>query len=338
MANINELLTGWSYGKQTNISTPNTSAIWRQTNLNRRPWPQNPIAEDDAAEIGKGHEFATQLFKSHYADPEYELQKYLSSEIAAWAFAFAFGNVVKSGSPPGVTYTCVPILGATNPTALELPYFTFFQQLRPGSSEIFDLLRQGCAVKSLKLALNSSPGRQSATLSVGIVTTGQYTDPSGVTLPAQATLHEMQSGGSTIVINGVDYVASKNFLTAEFTWDNQFRTGFFPGSGAQDGFQTQGRFEIGDRVCGFNFVARFQNGSTELTKLRALTTGTAVITTTFDSNNNLNLTMQKMAFAVAELGESGGIVTIQVTGSQLFDSTNGLVTAVIKCSQDGIAQ
>ena len=98
MANIQELMDGWSYGQQSNIVTPNTTAIWRHTNLNTKPWAKVPVNEDDRAEIGKGHEFPTQLFKSHYNMPTYEISKYCSSEFLAWVMAFSLGNVVVAGS------------------------------------------------------------------------------------------------------------------------------------------------------------------------------------------------------------------------------------------------
>lgn len=340
MANINELINFWSYGKQTDIVTPQVIAnFWRLTNLNRKEWPQNPVSEDDAAEIGKGHEFATQLFKSHYMPPEYEINKYLSSEWAAWGFSFALGNVVKTGTGP-YTYTITPILGATNPTSLELPYFTFTQQIRPGGSAVLDQSFVGCAVKSLALNVNNNPGRQSATLRAGIVTSGKYVEPSGLTAPSPTTLHEMGAGLLTaLTINGIDYFTSaKNFLSLDWSWDNNFRTGFFPGSGSQDGFQIQGRIEIGDRAHGFRYVARFLNGSTELTKLRALTTGTCTITFTLDGNNSLSIVEQKMGFRAAVLDEQDGIVTVAVTGDPLYDSTNGLVTVTAVCPQNGICQ
>jgi hypothetical protein len=339
MANINELITCWGFGKQADITTANLVATqWRMTNLNSKPWAQNPVSEDDGAETGKGHEFATALFKSHYAPPEHEISKYLSSEFAAWAFSFGLGNVVKSGSTPNFTYTITPILGATNPTDLELPYFSYVQQIRPGGSSVLDQMLVGCAVRTLKLSVSNQPGRASAMLSVGLVTSGKYTEPSAITVPAATVLHEMQAGSMTLTINGVDYVTSKNFISLEWTWDNNFRSGFYPGSGSQDGFQIQGRMEIGDRAHGFTFLARYANGSTELTKLRALTTGTAVLVLTNDTNNNLTITEQKMGFRMAEVGESGGIVTVAVTGSPLYDSTNGLVTVVAKAAFDGICQ
>ena len=82
MANISELMTAWGFGQQgtkssPSISTPNTvAAMWRHVNLNTKPWAKVPMYEDDRAEIGKGHEFPTQIFKSHYNMPTYEISKY----------------------------------------------------------------------------------------------------------------------------------------------------------------------------------------------------------------------------------------------------------------------
>ena len=38
MANLNELVQGWSYGKQSAIATANTTHVWRMVNLNGKPW------------------------------------------------------------------------------------------------------------------------------------------------------------------------------------------------------------------------------------------------------------------------------------------------------------
>jgi hypothetical protein len=328
MANINELLTCWGFGKQSDIATASlVAAMWRMTNLNRRPWPQNPVNEDDAGEVGKGHEFASAQFKSHYAPPVYEIQKYLCSEFAAWAFSFGLGNVVKSGSGP-YTYTVTPILGSTNPTELELPYFTYVQQIRPGGSSVLDQKFIGCAVASLRLEIRNSPGRASTMLRAGVVTTGKYTEPSSISMPAATSVNEMGAGLiDQLTINGIDYFsAAKDFLSLDWAWENNLRPGFFPGSGSQDGYQIAGRFEIGDRSHGMSFIARYKNGSTELTKLRALTTGTAAIRLTKDSNNQLTIT------------ESDGIVTVGVTASPQYHASNGLVTVVAKCGLDGICQ
>jgi hypothetical protein len=339
VANINELMNCWGFGKQADIVTANlVGAMWRMTNLNQKPWALNPVSEDNAAETGKGHEFATQEFKSHYAPPEHEISKFLSSEFGAWAFSMGLGNVVKSGTAPNFTYTIVPILGSTNPTELELPYFSYVQQIRPGGSSVLDQMLVGSAAKTLKLSVKDSPGRSSAMLSVGLVTSGKYTEPSLIAMPAETSVHEIGSGSMALTINGVDYVTPKSFMSLDWSWDNNFRPGYYPGSGSQDGFQIQGRIETGDRSHGFAFTARYRNGSTELTKLRALTTGTAVMALTADANNSLTITEQQMGFKMAEIGETNGIVTVAVTGSPQYHATNGLVTVVAKCPVDGICQ
>ena len=257
MANVNELMNGWGFGKQADILTANTLAkIWRHTNLNTKPWAKVPVNEDDRAEIGKGHEFPTQLFKSHYNMPTFEISKYASSEFLAWAMAFSLGNVVLTGTGP-YQYVIVPALGATNPTGLELPYFSFVQQIRPGGSAILDEILVGCAIKGWKLSIKNSPGRASAMCSVECVATGQYTSPSGITLPAATTPHEFNAGMVTMLtLNGVNYLtggSGKQFVSMDASWENNFRPGFFPGSGTQDGYQIQGRFEFGDRVFAVQF-------------------------------------------------------------------------------------
>lgn len=342
MANINELIEGFGFGKQSAIGTANGSAtIWRHTNLNTKPWAKMPVNEDDHAEIGKGHEFATELFKSHYQMPPFEMNKYLSSEWAAWVMAFSLGNTVLTGTGP-YTYVSVPALGATNPTGLELPYFSYVQQIRPGGSAILDEILVGCAVQSWKLSVKNSPGRASAMLSAEFATTGQYTTPSGITLPATVQPHEFNAGQiSSLTINGINYLtggSGRQFVSLDASWANNFRPGFFPGSGAQDGYQIQGRLEFGDRSFGVQFVVRVQAGSTEYANLIGLTTGAATIGFTRDSSNSFTMAIQQMGFSVAELSNTDGIVTLQVSGIQMYNSSTGLVTMTTVTPQGGICQ
>ena len=174
------------------------------------------------------------------------------------------------------------------------------------------------------------------------MTTGNYPSPSAITLPAVSTPHEFNAGMITaLTFNGVNYLSggsARDFVSMEASWENNFRPGFFPGSGTQDGYQVQGRFEWGDRVFAVQFVVRVEAGSTEYAKLIALTTGTATFTMTRDSGNAFEMLIQKMGFSVAELSNTDGIVTLQITGVQLYDPTNGLVTVTITTPQAGICQ
>jgi len=338
MANIRELLIGFGKGKQTNITTANILAqIWRLAKLNVELANPRYVTENDAAELGKGHEFATQLFKSHIESGPHRLEKYLSSEFAAWLVAFGLGKVVKSGLGP-YTYTCTPLNLPTD--GLELPYFSYLEQVRPGANDVRDLMLVGCAIKGWTIEINSGPGRANAKATVEFVHSGKITEPSGITLPAATAENLLNAYSLACTINGVDYVTAKNFVSLTMGWDNAFRdtSDFYPGSGQQDGYQIRGRMEVGDRAPAFSFVARFVDGSAELQKVRDLTTGTATIQLTRDANNSLQVTWQKLGFAVAEVGETDGIVTVAVTGQPMYHETNGLLSAVVVTPVDGICQ
>ena len=92
MANLNELLIGLGYAVQASISTaPTTPGYWRLPNLNKKPWSQKVVNDDDRTEIGKGHEFPTQQWKSHYDNGTYTVERPASSEILRthWASVLA---------------------------------------------------------------------------------------------------------------------------------------------------------------------------------------------------------------------------------------------------------
>src|SRR5947208_473558 len=141
----------------------------------------------------------------------------------------------------------------------------------------------------------------------------------GITIPAGAIEKLLPSASLTLSINGVDYVTNKNIVSLDTAWKNNLRmdAGFFPGSGFQtagDGSTgaIRGRLEFGNRVGNLKFVARFANGSDEYTKLKAQTSGTAVITLAYDANNSLQLTWQKITYSVVEIAETDQVLTVAV--------------------------
>jgi hypothetical protein len=341
---LQELLIGFGKGKQTDIATANLVAnVWQLKKLNAQLANPKLNTENDAEEYGKGHEFPTQTFKTSW-DVSGTLEKYLSAEIAAWAMAFGLGKVVKSGTTPNFTYTCTPLFPASGDAA-ELPYFSFIEQIRPGADVVLDRMAVGCAVEGWTITIGSGPGRANSKITVEFVGSGKLTEPSGITLPAATLEKLLPSASLALSINGTDYVTNKNIVSLETSWKNNIRldAGFFPGSGFQTAGDAttgaiRGRLELGNRQGGLKFTARFENTSTELTKLKAQTTGTATITLTFDANNSLALTWQKVAFATAEVGETDQVVTVAVEATPLYDSTNGIISAVAKCGVDGICQ
>jgi hypothetical protein len=337
------MLIGFGKCKQADIATANTLAgIWRLGKLNTSFGGPKLNTENDAPELGKGHEFATQVFKTSW-DVQGQLEKYLSSDLAAWVMAFSLGHVVKSGTTPNWIYTCTPLDPVTD--GIELPYFSFIEQIRPGANVVVDRMAVGCAIEDWTLTVGSGPGRANSKLVANYVGSGKQTEPSAISLPAAVAEKLLPSASLACTINGVNYVMNKNFVSLEATWKNNHRldSGFYPGSGFQDAGDgasgaIRGRLEVGDREAGLQFVARFEHDSDELTKLKALTEGTAVVQLSYNANNDLTLTYQRVIFSVAELGETDGIVTVQVTCQPLYHSTNGLLTAVAKCNTDGIAQ
>jgi len=343
-ARLQEVLICFGKQKQTDIATANTvGQMLRLRKLNAQLANPKLNTENDADEYGKGHEFATQSFQTSW-DAGSTLEKYLSAEIAAWAMAFSLGKVVKSGTAPDLTYTCTPLFPA-NGDAAELPYFSFVEQIRPGAGVVLDRMAVGCAIEGWTISIGSGPGRANSKINVEFVGSGKMTEPSAIVVPAATLEKLLPSASLALSINGVNYVSSKNIVSLESSWKNNILldAGFYPGSGFQTAGDAtsgaiRGRLEFGKRQGTLKFVARFENGSTELTKLKSQTTGTAVISLAYDVSNSLELTWHKVSFATVEIGETDGLVTVAVECLPMYDATNGIVSAVAKCGVDSIGQ
>lgn len=338
---LQELLICFGKQKQTDIATANGAAgMWRLGKLNAALANPRLNTENDAEEFGKGHEFATETFKTSW-DVSGTLEKYLSAEIAAWAMAFGLGKVVAGTG----MYTCTPLLPASGDPA-ELPYFSFVEQIRPGAGVVLDRMAVGCAVESWQISVGSGPGRANSKITIEFVGSGKVVDSgTGIVMPGATPEHLLPSASLALTINGVNYVSNKNIVSLETGWKNNIRldAGFFPGSGFQtDGDAStgaiRGRLEFGNRQGNLRFVARFENGSAEYAKLKNQSTGTAVISLTYDTNNSLEITWQKVAFSVVEIGETDGILTVSVECTPLYDATNGVLSAVAKCAVQGICE
>src|ERR1051325_351943 len=321
-----EILIGFGKAKQADIATANVvGGIWRLNKLNASLANPKLVTENDAEEFGKGHEYPTQVFNTSW-DVAGTIEKYLSAEFGAWAVAFGLGKVVKSGSSPNLVYTCTPLNGA-NGDSVELPFFSFIEQIRPGAGVVLDRMAVGCAIESWQIAIGSGPGRANSKITVEFVGSGKLTDPSGITLPAATAEKLLPSASLALSVNGTDYVTNKNVVSLEFGGKNNIRMedGYYPGSGFQSAGDTtsgaiRGRMEYGNRQFNLRFVARFKNGSDELTKLKAQTSGTAVATLTYDSNNSLEVTFTKVQFSTAEVGDTDGRVTVSVDCLPLYNS------------------
>lgn len=335
-ARIQQLVMGLGKNKQTNISTI-ASSFLRFKKIDTALTTPKPMFENDAAEIGKGHEFITATFPSHY-EVANRLEKYASAEFVTWAVAYALGNTTVTGSAAPYSYTIVPIDPGTT---LELPYFSVVEQVAEGGGAAIDNAYIGCAIEDFTYSFNSGPGRASSKMMVNWVGSGLLTTPSAVSVPALTTESNMLAASMSLVVNGVDYVATKRILSGSIGWKNNLlvKDGFFPGSGEQNGLQVAGRLEIGARVPSFNFTARLLSSSAEYATLIAQTTGTAVLTVSFDTNHSVTFTFPQMAFQMVENTDADGLVAVSVTGAPQYSTGSSTVFSVTtKCPIAAIAQ
>jgi hypothetical protein len=337
-ANIRELSIAFGFRKQADIATANLLAgIWKLKKINAEILNPEFVTEDDSNEIGNANEFPSAVYPSH-VNVTGRMEKYASAEMVAWNSAFCLGGVTPTGTTPAFIYTCVPIVPVTG--GIELPYFSYLEAMRQGGSDIFDRMYPGCVVNDFLVSIATAPGRQSSKITTNFIGCGEIIDPSGITHPAATVEEELPGSSAAITIIGVDYVATPhNIVSLEWGFNNNVNAenGFYPGSGfcaAAPTYAKRGRMEYGTRQALLRFVARYENGSAEYTKLLAGTTGTAVVTQTFDAAGTYTATFQKVAFKGIVLNETGGVVTVAVDCSPMWHVSNGLLTVVAKCNTE----
>lgn len=318
---VQSLAYGLGSAKQANIGTA-SGTFNRFRKLNMDIHTLDYKTENDKDEIGKGNEFITQVFPVAW-DLQGRIEKFGSAEFTLWAWAYALG--IPGGSAG--TYSITPIDPGTT---LELPYFSVVQQLQEAGSPAIDEAYLGCSVESVETIFNYGPGRQSLKTNCDIVGSGQHTIPSGVTLPAVLAENYMLSSSAAITINGVDYVSNKTALSGTMGWKNNLllNAGYFPGSGLVTNAAVRGRIEIGNRVPTLTFTCRLLNTSAEFAALVAQTTGTAVLTFTFDPSHNITFTYPSISYETVQRTEADGIVAVTVSVAPKFDTVTSTVLTV----------
>ena len=342
-ANIQETKIAFGYKAQTDVATSNLiTDMWSLTKVNPALSVVSPINETNALDIGKGNEFPSQVFPSHQ-DASTGLEKYVSSEFMAWLFCFCTGNAVKTPAGTGFQYVSTPNDPAV--TCINLPCFTWDEQIRPAPNSVIDRALIGCVVNDWTLTMSSGPGRANCRVACTLPGSGRAQNPGLTPLPAVTAEHFLNAAGATITINGIDYVLSQSFISLEFRWNNNVRldTGYFPGSGTQNGYAVRGRMEYGVREMTLNFVARAQKGSQEYTNLINQTEGPAsfgvkgaLIATTF--YHSFNITMPRTIMQAVVNGDDANIVTVQcsVTALQPTDGITPIVSMTAITTKDGI--
>lgn len=341
-ANIRETKIAFGYKIQSDLQTANIGAdMLSLTKVNASLANVDLKSEDDGADIGKGDEFPTQNFLTNW-DVSGSIEKYISSEFMAWLFCFGLGKTTKTTPAAGAyQYVCVPQPPVTDD--IDLKPFTFYEAIRPGGSAVIDRAAVGCVVTDWSLMLSSGPGRANSKATVNFASCGKVVQPSTITAPAVTAEHFLNAGGAGITINGTDYIAGKSFVECEITGSNNPRLdeGFFPGSGVHQGAAIRGRMEFGDRSYGLRYKCRFKSGSTEAQKMLDQTEGSAVISLTGalitgSTYHSAIVNFPRVVFNSAVVGDSNGLVTIEVGCKPLKHPSNGIVTMTAICGIDNI--
>lgn len=343
-ANIRETKIAFGFKPQSDLETPNiVSELWSLTKTNPALSVVNPQTETDALDIGKGDEFPTETFPTSM-DTSVALEKYTSSEFAAWLFCFTTGKATKSpAGTTGYTYVAEPSDPVVN--CLDLPPFTFAEQIRPQPDSVIDRAEVGMVVQDWALIMASGPGRANCRMTANLVGTGKVMAPSTISpFPSVVAEHFLNAASAQITINGIDYILTKSFISLELRWANNVRldTGYYPGSGVDaNGFAIRGRMEYGARTCSLSFVARAAKGSPEFLNLINQTPGPAVIKlkggqieTTFF--HGIDVEIPKCIFTSVVNGDDNGIVTVQCTATIMKDPAQPYILLGATTTKDAI--
>ena len=341
-ANVRETKIAFGFKPQADLGTINAPPeLWSMTKTNAALSVVTPNTENDAADIGKGDEFPTQVFPTSM-DTAVALEKYASSEFLAWLFCFSTGKATKTGTTPAFTYEATPSDPAV--ACLDLPAFTYAEQIRTPPDSVVDRAEIGMVIQDWTLTMESGPGRANCRVVANFVGTGQVAAPSGITpWPPVEVEHALNAASATITINGIDYVLTKTFISLELRWSNNVRldSGYYPGSGVDaNGFAVRGRMEYNTREFSLTFVARAIKGSPEFLNLINQTPGTGTITlkgaALGASFHGMKVEIPKLVMSAVVNGDADGIVTVQCTATILKDPVEPYIKLSATTGKDGI--
>jgi hypothetical protein len=342
-ANVRETFIGFGFKPQSALNVKNLDAeLWSLTKTNATLATVTPQTETDALDIGKGDEFPTQIFPTSM-DASFPITKYGSSEFFAWLFCFATGHATKAvAGTGGFDYQATlsdPVVNCIN-----LPPFSYVEQIRTGANAVVDRGLIGMVINDFQFDLASGPGRANCTAQCNCVGTGAFSNPSGSVIPPVTTEHFLNAASALISIAGIDYVLSKSFISLSFKYNNNVRlpSGYYPGSGTQNGYAIRGRMEYGNRDISLTFQARAAKGSTELNMLltqpmpehpiAVSVTGAAIGT----ANHMMKISAPRTVLSSVVVGDADGIVTVDCTVTFLKPTSGAMITMEATTTQDAI--
>jgi hypothetical protein len=303
-----------------------------------------PNMSDNAAQFGKGHEFASRMEILSW-DSKFKRSFQATTKMLGWAFAFHCGKDTYTslgGAPAAHQHVFEfqdPLGTGYYGSGRQQPVTTIIERVASGQCRKFPSM----AVKSVEVtgALNDW-----LKMSVELQGSGMKTDitpVSGFAFPAPtegallrtaslAFSHGVSGSMSDISVD----VRSFRFRS-EYAYDEN--GGYFPGSGyigaTPSTGQVRGKLEFTKRAVMFEAVitATNPNAAVFFGRLEAATETSALLTVTGDTisggnANKLIISLTKLKYKTVEIAADGDIVTYHITGVVFFDAAQGTNTGL----------
>ena len=334
---VQETVLCFGKKQQDNIATQNVTAeMWRLNKVNRDMVSAELVTEDDKDELGKGNEYVENVYPIS-RNVAFKLEKYLSSQIAAWAFCYGFGGFTPTGAGDPYQYVCIPLAASAN--LFELPYFTYLEEIRTGANPIVSSkCLIGCAVKGFQIDVVSGLGRASSKITIDCIGSGKVVvdGTHGIVIPSATAETLLPAQSLTLTSLTTNYGTLNQVLGFRMGWDNGITDdmSYRPGGGVGalgEAFRSQ--MLVGNRATGISleFDVLMEPGAVEDAALIANTTGTLTAGLSNGADDSLTIVFQKVRYETVTPSEGpGGFVKVTVKCAPMWHSTNGLVTATIK--------
>lgn len=339
----------WSFSnkRQLNYQTENPSGDITQSHpfVNADFGVHEANSSDNAAQYGKGHEFATRDEKLSW-NTSFTRNFQATTKILGWAFAFHTGNVTTTALGGGafkhVFEYMDPILGTGfYGSSRQLPVVTIYELVATNLIRIFpSMLVKTIEVTGsqndwvmLTLELQGSGMMRRVTPNVSGYTFPNSTDPltggEGTLLRNASLLFEHSTSGVTLADTSCD-VRSFRFRSEYALFEED---GYCPGSGylvsgnARSG-QIRNKLEIARRAVVFEFVVKapstnnlvFDRLEQSLTAAARLTvTGEQIGTSGFF--HTWLLYIPQLRYRSVPIGADGDQIIYSITTIVMYDQT-----------------
>jgi len=295
-----------------------------------------PNIVDNAALLGKGHEFATNLYLLSW-DSRFRRTAFLTSKLAGWAFAFHCGKVTTTpdaGTPTAYSHvfeyqdhTGVGYYGSGR----QLPVMTIIEKATSGLTRKFPSM----ALSALEVSGNLNDFCRIAVDMIGSGVMTRLNTP--FTFPTGAAGAEGDRLRNTAMLFEAGPTGSLDDISCDIrSW--RFRSeyamaeddGYCPGSGYLTpgdpaSGQIRSKLEFLRRAVLLEFVVRASADNTIFTQLEGMVELAAQINLTgSDINavptaNQVRINIPKYKYRAIPIGSDGDLVTYSVQTAVMYD-------------------